>query len=355
VGAVRTAAASRVRSAPHGVSPGARRRAEAPARIAAPEGRLIEIQRSRLLAGAMAAIDELGYAQTTVAQITSRSRVSRRTFYELFENREECLAALIDEVLEMLERELAEAGLEGLPWQERVRGGLWAILAFFDRESALARMCVVHSQQGGPAVLARREQILRRLAAVIDEGRRESSREGGCGPLTAEGLVGAAFGILYARLARGERTPLVGLLGELMGMIVLPYLGPAAARREQRRPAPKSIPTAPSAYSVFLPARRDPLQEVRMRLTYRTAQVLECIAREPGINNRTVADRAGVTDQGQISKLLTRLERLGLTANSGNGHTRGEPNAWTLTQIGREVAQRLGTSGNDRKAVRDAI
>ena len=93
-----------------GVSLGARRRAQAPARLAAPEGRLVEIQRSRLLAGAVAALEELGYAQTTVTQITSRARVSRRTFYELFENCEERLAALLDDILGMLERELAEAG-----------------------------------------------------------------------------------------------------------------------------------------------------------------------------------------------------------------------------------------------------
>ena len=117
---------------------------------------------------------------TTVTQITSRARVSRRTFYELFENREECLAALLDDVLGMLERELAEAGLEGLAWRERVRGGLGVILGFFDREPALARVCVVHSQQGGPAILARREEVLARLAGVIDGARGESARAADC-------------------------------------------------------------------------------------------------------------------------------------------------------------------------------
>src|ERR1700691_406433 len=51
-----------------------------------------EIQRSRLLAVAVRAIEELGYTRATVAHITRRARVSRRTFYELFANREECLA-----------------------------------------------------------------------------------------------------------------------------------------------------------------------------------------------------------------------------------------------------------------------
>jgi AcrR family transcriptional regulator len=311
---------------------------------------MVEIQRSRLLAGAVGAIDELGYAHTTVAQITSRARVSRRTFYELFENREECLGALLDDVLAMLEQEIAYAGLGGRPWRERVRGGLLVLLSFFDREPELARVCVVHSQQGGPSILARREAIFARFAAAIDAGRRESSRASDCTPLTAEGLVGAASGILYARLARGERGPLTDLVGEVMGMFVLPYLGPAVARREQRRPAPKPTMTVRQGSSLFMASRRDPLQDVRMRLTFRTAQVLECIAREPGISNRLVADRAGITDQGQISKLLARLERLGLTMNGGNGHAKGEANAWRLTALGAEVAQRIGRSTSEEKA-----
>ncbi len=316
-----------------------------------PAGQLVEIQRSRLLAGAVGVIDEFGYTNATVAHITSRARVSRRTFYELFENREACLLALIEDVVAMLTDELAQAGLAGLPWRERVRGGLAVILEFFDREPALAGVCVVQALQGGPVVLALREQVLARLAGALDEGRGESSRAADCTSLTGEGLVGAAFGIVYARLAREERAPLSDLLGDLMGMIVLPYLGAAVARREQRRSVPSVGPASARRSSGLVAAHRDPLQEVPMRLTYRTARVLECIAQRPGVSNRAVADHAGISDQGQVSKLLARLERLGLTMNTGVGHLRGEANAWTLTGLGVEVAQRLVASNRDREQV----
>jgi AcrR family transcriptional regulator len=308
--------------------------------------RLVEIQRSRLIAGAVRAIEELGYAQTTVGHITRRASVSRRTFYELFANREECLAAVLEDLVGVIAGELAGAGLEGLPWRERVRMGLWRILALFDREPALARVCVVQALRGGPKVLERREEILAGLAAVVDEGRGEGARGGECTPLTAEGLVGAAFGIVYARLLRDEREPLVSLLGELMAMIVLPYLGPAAARREHARPAPaasKDLVTANGALGRSLEG--DPLQGVPVRLTYRTARVLESVAelggRGANPSNRMVAERAGVSDPGQISKHLRRLERAGLLANTGEGHAKGEPNAWGLTARGRRVAQSI--------------
>ena len=132
---------------------------------------LAEIQRSRLLAAAVRAVDELGWGNTTVADVVARSRISRRTFYETFANRDECLAAVLEDLLGVIAGELAAAGLDGLVWRERVRGGLWALLGFFDREPVLARVCVVQALSGGPGVLERREEILGRLAGVVDEGR----------------------------------------------------------------------------------------------------------------------------------------------------------------------------------------
>jgi AcrR family transcriptional regulator len=318
-----------------------------------PAAQVAQMQRSRLLAGAVGAIEEHGCARTTVAHIAARSRVSRRTFYELFENREACLVVLLEEaVVGPLVGEVAAAGLEGLVWRERVRGGLWAVLCFLEREPALARVCVVQALQGGPRVLAYREGILARLVAVLDEGRREgSSRAGDSTPLTAEGLVGAAFGILYTRLADSQPRPPTELLGELMGMIVLPYLGVAAARRERVRPAPASLPErAVHAVAGRMAVECDPLGEVPMRLTYRTARVLGSIAAWPGASNRIVSEYAGIADQGQVSKLLRRLERLGLIRNTGGGHAKGEPNAWEPTSLGRDVAQRIGAGAQERAA-----
>lgn len=315
-----------------------------------PRAQIAEIQRSRLLAGAVRSVEELGYARTTVAHITARARVSRRTFYELFASRDECLAAVIDDLVARVQAEIAVLGLEQCPWRERVRGGLGAILAFLDSEPELARVCVVQAQPAGAVVLERREQILSSLRSIVDEGRREHARGAQLTPLTAEGLVGAAFAVVYARLLRREGEPLTALQGELMGLIVLPYLGAGIARREQTRPAPARRP----AQRVGGAARTvsDPLEGVPMRLTYRTTRVLEVVAQNPQASNCAVARWAGITDQGQVSKLLARLQRLGLLAKASEGHLKGEPNAWTLTPRGQQVAERIRihTTGTQRAA-----
>ncbi len=118
-----------------------------------------------------------------------------------------------------------------------------------------------------------------------------------------------------------------------MSMIVLPYLGARVASNELTRPAPK----LPKPSKTAPPIRRDPLEGLDMRLTYRTVRVLTAIREHPGASNREVADGSGIADQGQISKLLTRLERLDLVTNTGEGQLKGGSNAWHLTERGAQV------------------
>jgi hypothetical protein len=133
---------------------------------------------------------------------------------------------------------------------------------------------------------------------------------------------------------------LIGLLGPLMAMIVLPYRGHAASARELSLPIPG--PAAALAPRSRLGASVTPghkgLGVSDFRLTARTQIVLCAVAGNPGASNRQVSDIAGVRDQGQISKLLARLEGLGLLVNTG-GETKGVPNAWRLTSHGQEIAR----------------
>jgi DNA-binding MarR family transcriptional regulator len=171
------------------------------------------------------------------------------------------------------------------------------------------------------------------LASAVDRARAEP---GALDPpqVTAEGVVGAVFAVLHSRVLESSETPLLELLGPLMSMIVLPYLGTKAAEGELRRPSPDAA---------RVPARRrrarraDPLDGLKMRLTYRTVRVLMVIAEAPGASNREIAEESGIADQGQISKLLNRLARLELVQNTGEGQEKGAANAWHLTARGEAV------------------
>jgi AcrR family transcriptional regulator len=294
--------------------------------------RVSEIQRSRMVTGMVEIAAERGVANVTVAHVVARSGVSRRTFYEVFEDREDCFVSAFDDGIARVGREVALAYEQGGRWREQIRSALIALLSFLDREPDVARLLVVEALGAGPRALEHRSMVLGRLIAAVDGGREEAGakRDAEPPPLTAEGVVGAVLALLHSRLLTRGPERLLELTNSLMGMIVLPYLGPAAARKELDRPMPETGET---------PTRSapDPLRELEMRLTYRTVRVLMSVAANPGSSNRTIADGAGIADQGQISKLLARLRSLCLIENTGHGSTRGEPNAWTLTTKGWEV------------------
>jgi AcrR family transcriptional regulator len=299
-----------------------------------------EIQRARIIAAMGELVRERGTGAATVAHVVVRSGVSRRTFYELFEDREDCFLAAFDLAIARAAETVLPAYRGHARWRERVRAAVEAALAFLDAEPESGYLCVVGALGGGRRALERRAQVVQRLVDAVHEGRLESRGARHPQRLVAEGVVGAVLGVVHARLAdRDESKPLLGLLSPLMGMIVLPYLGAGVAEREQQRPAPRTRrPLAP---------RGNPLRELDMRLTYRTVRVLLAIAeqgaRGSNPSNRQVATAAGISDQGQISKLLSRLQALGLIGNAGGDHAKGEPNAWSLTPRGLEVTRTLQT------------
>ncbi len=346
------------------------RAARAPNGSAPGRERVIEIQRARILAASAELVRERGVAGITVAHIVGRSGVSRRTFYDLFTDRDDCLLAAFEQALERAAAVVlptyeaagaevagvaargarvriaaqagvaAQAGAAGGPWEAQIRAGLAALLGFLDAEPALGGLLVVNALAAERPVLERRARVVEVLIDAVHRGGARPRGAPGRRParIVAEGAVGAVLAVIHARLSARDPKPLAGLLNQLMGMIVLPYRGAEAVERELKRPAPRPRKPPP-------PTPADPLRELEMRLTYRTVRVLTAIA-ELGVrgsnpSSREVADASDIADQGQMSKLLWRLEHLGLIANGAAGHGRGEPNAWSLTPRGEQVQRAI--------------
>ena len=302
------------------------------ARNGVPRGHVTEIQRSRMLAATVEAVAECGYARVTVAQVIARARVSRKTFYDVFSDREDCFLAAFEDGVARAHAHVRDAYCAQSSWREGMRAGLLRLLALMDDERALARLCVVDSLGAGERVLARRAALMGQLAEIVDGGRLVTPSAHEPARLTGEAVVGAVFAVLHARLAENRDEPLVELLGQLMSMIVLPYLGARAAARELSAPQ-----VADAVAVVAATPHTDPLAGLNMRLTYRTLRVLAVIADHPGASNREIAERSGISDQGQVSKLLGRLARLELAENDGGGQERGASNAWRLTARGERL------------------
>ncbi|HXA55636.1 MAG TPA: helix-turn-helix domain-containing protein [Solirubrobacteraceae bacterium] len=295
------------------------------------EGR--EGEHAAIFRALAAVLAERGGGAVAPAAVAARAGISKAKLQARFADLESCFLAAFEWCSEQGGSAMTEAYAGEHGWVEGVRSALAALLKLIEAEPDLARLWIVYALGAGPRVLRARVAAIATLAEHIDRGRSEARVRAEPPAITAEGVVGAVLVVLQTRLLAPEEVRPSELRGELMSLILLPYLGAAAARRELARP----VRFRPRPQRLLAAGKLDAGQ----RVTYRTARVLSAIAERPGASNREVANHAEVVDQGQISKLLSRLEAQGLIANVGGGGLRGAPNAWELTLRGEQIQQRV--------------
>jgi AcrR family transcriptional regulator len=285
-------------------------------------------------------VSERGVGGASVRLVIARAKVSRPTFYECFAGLEDCLLAILDRTLERIGVLASQAFAGERSWSDGMRSALAEVLAFFDCEPELARVCIVETLAAGPLMREHRERVAGTFRALVVE--RIGSEVSHASPLAAEGVLASVMGIVHARLIARERTPLIGLLGPLMGVIVGPFMDEAQVVREIERGDElareiieriSSQPAQRADLSVHVP---DVLLSAR---AHRARLCLLYVAEHPGASNRQVGDGIGVSHSGQVAGLLGRLAGLGMLVKRAGSP--GHPNAWSLTPCGDQVALAL--------------
>jgi hypothetical protein len=256
----------------------------------------------------------------------SDNDASRSEFYPVFESPDACLLAAFDEGLERVRALIIEtAGCERV-WHKRIRSVVSAVLVFLDEKPGWAHLLIDESPMATTALAQRRQAALTELArALASETQTHANSSGWFLPaceLTGELVVGGVFSALRTHLQKGPKEPLVALAPSLIAFIEAPY---QAAEMFAETPG-RGVEAG------GLGGRRLPV-----RTTYRTTRVLSAVGTSPGLSNREIAEAAGLSDEGQTSKLLRRLEGRGLVQNFGLGQAHGGPNAWQLTPYGERV------------------
>lgn len=204
-----------------------------------PREAVAELQRARIQGGMIEVVSARGYAETRVVDVIGRAGVSRKTFYELFDSKEDCFLAAYDLLLgRLLDR--AEAGfgeMSGAPWPERIEAGLRALLAHLATNPDEARFAVVEVFAAGPKALIRRDAALRQFTGFVEAGRSQSTVD--LPGSTAFTIVGGVNELIYSEILHGAAARLPGRLPDLVFLIVLPFLGAerASAERDRARAA----------------------------------------------------------------------------------------------------------------------
>jgi AcrR family transcriptional regulator len=141
--------------------------------------------RSRLMEGMAHAVSRKGYADTTIADIVAEAGVSRRTFYEHFTSKAECLTALYEAASHNALKVLRDAIDPSHGWQTQVESALRAYLGCMASNPVLVRTLFVEILHLGGEGLEARRRVNRELAAFIVQTVR-----GGVTPQLAMAIVG---------------------------------------------------------------------------------------------------------------------------------------------------------------------
>jgi AcrR family transcriptional regulator len=170
------------------------------------------------------AVAERGYANVVVADVVSRARVSRKTFYAHFASLEACFLATFDEAVAALRAAIEEAMDPALPAVEQGRRMLTAYLELLAAEPKLAKTSLVEVYAAGPRAAQRRRAAIEGFAALFEAIHVRLAAEGHPGPglteLDYELIVGAISTAVTIRAATGDTADLPELAPALTEFVL---------------------------------------------------------------------------------------------------------------------------------------
>jgi AcrR family transcriptional regulator len=203
-----------------------------PGRHGLPREFVTQNQRDRIVAAMIRTVAERGYHATTVKEVGALAAISRTTFYEFFDSKEDCFFATYDIVAEFLTDTIAAAGAGEKPWPARVRAELSALLEALAANPDLVRFALTAPGFAGGEVAERQRQFLSSLREALTAGRPGNARKP---TLTSEeALVGGLVALIAEKVDVGEGAELPELAPDLTELVLTPYLGRKRASQEAR-------------------------------------------------------------------------------------------------------------------------
>jgi AcrR family transcriptional regulator len=189
-------------------------------------------QRERLLAAVVRVTVEKGYESTTVGDILGEAGVGRESFYELFDDKLDCVAAAHKVLLDDLEEQVRAVYIGVDPWPSRVREGLRVALDWFAADPEAARFLLVETSTVGPAFRSIFKREYARFTGMLDDGFDESMP----GPQLTEATslgIGALLARIYEEILLDRVAELPRLLPDLTYDFLVPFVGEEIAREQQ--------------------------------------------------------------------------------------------------------------------------
>jgi AcrR family transcriptional regulator len=181
-------------------------------------------QRDRLTAAMAHVCSAVGYEEATVERVLAEAGMSRRTFYELFDDREDCFLAAYDDAMRRVLRVVTDAYLDCEAPDRRLERALDALLALCAANPDCARMCVVEVFAAGSRARERRAEAMDSLARLAQHALGELRGDDRLDRLSAQAFVGAVHELIFPPVDRRDSASLTGLGSDIMATQIAPLV-----------------------------------------------------------------------------------------------------------------------------------
>lgn len=170
-------------------------------------------------------IAERGYNASTIAEITKAAAVSRRTFYEFFEDKEAAFLAAYDQVIDHICVSMRAAAESFEEWRQQVRAALATMLRFLAAQPELARLCMIAPIGATGKIADRYAASMNEIVEILKAGRPADRAERPLSELTDETVVGGIVSLIAREISGGRGERLEDLLPDLVELTLTSYLG----------------------------------------------------------------------------------------------------------------------------------
>ena len=194
-----------------------------------PREQIVANQRTRLCGAMIEASAIHGYEATSVAELCRLAGVSKRTFYEQFENKQACLLASYERVQACAKARLAAAQDSVPDWEQGLEAGLGSLVQGLVDQPRAARLALIELDAAGPAASAARQQARLAFERVIATSFARAPRACALPPPVVKGVVYGVERTLRRSVLSGAGTAPLALASELTAW-ALSYSSPALAR-----------------------------------------------------------------------------------------------------------------------------
>lgn len=179
--------------------------------------RVAQHQKARLEGAMVEAVARHGYAATTLRELVTLAGVSKSTFYQHFESKQDCFLATFDEIVVRLKERVDNAYFTASgDLRERMTAGLSAFMNLAVEAPAAASLAGVESLTLGAPGVEHREQASLAFEAMLKQAFDESESEQVVSPLTVIAIMAGIRGTVYRCIRRGEPELLPSLVGPLV-------------------------------------------------------------------------------------------------------------------------------------------